>query len=203
MEMYGLAGRLGREMGVRVFLRERLEEGVVEGVVGEVIVGNGEGLGAVVCFPRFGGRGDVLELSWGELVEGWRGSVGFVHAFGRSCLPRMTAGMGEGRAFFLTIYEDAREEDEGGLHLPAVEALMERLAKGFEGSVTVGRAEVVFPRPSPPPAEPVRELPRLDTGGGGQAYMQPQGQREDETPPESPSRLWSMWQMQDELGYAD
>ncbi|GAB7364712.1 hypothetical protein MBLNU230_g5512t1 [Neophaeotheca triangularis] len=214
MDMYGLAGKLGRDMGVQVYLREAWSPRAVAAAVEEVVSdvrptsdgfkATSRDVGAVVCFPRLSdgraGHEDVLELSSEDLQANWLSSVAFVHGIGKACLPKMREGLGTGQAFFLTAYEHPREEDQS-LNLPAVEALMEKLAKGFAGAVVVGRAEIVLP-PEPEP-EVVRAPVGVPAQGPPSLQIQTAQPRDDETPPESPSKLWSMWQMQNELGYAD
>lgn len=218
VDMYGLAGSMQRELGVQVeHLQGDVSEEVLNDYLGKALkeqraiggrndsaAGRRE-LHGVICDLDDGEVQpvDVLEVESAVLMKQWLRSVGFVHTIARSTIPLLRVAAhraaqstpSAGNAlkfpvFTTTLHSSAANSDS--MHIVALRALLEGLSTPGNRDITFGSAEVLLA----PEPEPVRQE--------NQSTLAPTNGWSDHAPDspaeESPTKLWGMWSMQQEIG---
>ncbi|TKA33172.1 hypothetical protein B0A50_00725 [Salinomyces thailandicus] len=204
MDVWGLIGRLGRQMGVRTALLADLgEESVVKGVSEAV---EGWDLDAVLCnleYPKAAsGRREVSGIDREELERSWRSSVGFLQTVAKSTLPLLKPGSSvnaeAGLTFLLT--EKVGQSPATLMSKAACDVLLQQLQTEYsQHGMTIAHADrVLIPEPEPEPEPKLQRKPSaqapppIHTNGFVDAP--------DFTAGESPTKLWNMWALQQEIG---
>lgn len=193
-DIYGLVGGLKMQIGVSTHTNARWDEegGDLAATTQEALEGE-DPIGAVVCTPEYDGvEGDLLTLDSRELARSWMLSVGFVHAVARSAIPRMTTDDNAPAVF--AVLASTAHSPAALVNKAATNTLVRQLDISYASArgLAIGLAEQILV----PDPEPVEEVPVAATPVQGN-YAEPEFK-----PSESPTRLWNMWALQDELGRA-
>jgi hypothetical protein len=218
VEMYGLAGSLKRELGVRVeFLEGALNEEQLRTLLGGVL-GSGNGgavksgdsdrkeLHGVLC--DLGEKEEesvhILDIEPAALMDRFHHSVGYVHTIARTTIPLLRVAAHHAAAqtptstektlqcpFFVTTLSPLPPKTVS-IHDTALRALLNSLSTPGNRGITFGSADVLLaPEPEPIPQE---QKPAVAPTNGWRE------QDDDFTAGESPTKMWSMWSdMQDQL----
>ena len=200
MEMYGLVGKLGRDMGVQTHTRADGSEEALSAVVAQALNGR-HGLQGVLCSLAYddGGErsaGDLLSLEQEELWRSWLGSFGFLHGVAKATLPllRSARDHADDPSLFLVIQAAARSPI-AAINKAACDTLLRQLGTASTSQgVTIDFAESVL-IPEPESIAPTNGVPKLRTNG-----FASEPQESIFSPGESPTKLWNMWALQDENG---
>ena len=202
VNIYALLGKMSLEVGVQLELeKEWSESAVLEAVArgvkaGDIVYG-------ALCIPAHDGDrlvdSDILTLDENQLVEPWNFSAGFLHSTAKSLLPKIRSNpqLQRGTAGYFLVTGPKETNPISKLYGAACDSIIGSLAKTHASSgVTIAYAEnVLVPEP-----EPVKINGKLHLS----AHTGPIESDIDDLPPaESPTRLWNMWALQDELGVAD
>lgn len=221
VEMYGLAGSLKRELGLRVEylegalseeqLRKHLDSVLERGNQGSAGEADKKELQGVLCDLDASADQplDVLEVESAVLMDQWSRSVGFVHNIARTTIPllRVAAHRAAQVAqapertlkcpFFITTLSSSTTYGDL-MHITALCALLSSLSTLGNREITFGSADVLLaPEPEPEPERIVQKEQQpvvAPTNGWND-------QADDFEAGESPTKLWGMWSnMQDQLG---
>ena len=214
MDVFGLIGRLGKELAVSVHTKDSWSRSQIEATI-ETVTNGGSDLQGVLCYPGWGATGGVLELEESDLAKTFRETVAFTHSAIRATAEKLLAKSkprdettngvhrkqvgGPKGPFFLVSGPDRSLTGSG--HAVAklgCDALLRELDMATrQQGLTVGYAEaVILP-------EPKRELPPPQRQ---ELRLQPpeaQAQAHEDLgflSGESPTKLWNMWALQNEIG---
>jgi len=199
MEVYSLIGQLQQELVLSTHFLDEWDEEKLSAVVARASAsGAGMTMSCVLCTPAYepvgSGNADILSLERVELQESWARSVGFLHAVAKSAIPRLVEDRtraNESNVFLLM--EAPATSPAGRLSQSACHTLMNQLRDAYsaEGFMVGHAGDVLIAEPQTHSAEneqPVRtEL---------YAASEPQ----DFSAQESPTKLWNMWSLQNEIG---
>ncbi|TKA76826.1 hypothetical protein B0A55_04640 [Friedmanniomyces simplex] len=191
MEIYGLTGKLGREVSVHTHLQAEWnsrEVGATLDMLHSASTPDRDVRG-VLCCISYGNAGSVqskvLGLAEAELEESWRQSVGCLHSVATAIIPRLReSDRPEGEMFL--VLEPSEPSLAATLNKAACDALLSQLRIEYASErLTIDYAErVLLPEP---------ELPEL----AGRIDGHQNGYAVDEmdfAASESPTKLWAMWQ---------
>ncbi|KAK3067336.1 hypothetical protein LTR53_015859 [Teratosphaeriaceae sp. CCFEE 6253] len=182
MDIYGVIGKLGREVGVQTHLRARLDSDEVSATVSET----GEDLRGVLCSISYNSNttsADALGIDGPDLALAWQRSVGALHAVARATMPLLTA---KGRPGLFLVLESAEQSAVSAINKAACDALLDQLDATYgSSSITIDHVDRVLL----PDAEPAEQHGGVDRVPDG--YYQ---EDSDFAASESPTKLWAMWQ---------
>lgn len=144
---------------------------------------------------------DLTLMERAEMLRSWQSSVGFLHSVAKPTMPLLLPGSSTtadpGLTFLLT--ETGASNPATVLSRAACEALFRELQTRYaEQGMTVENADrILIPEPEPAPEKPTANgVPPLQTNGFAQ---QPLDEPEF-TAGESPTKLWNMWALAQEIG---
>jgi len=194
IDVYGLIGKFGRETGVQVSLLANFSGESITRAIEEVCK-SGMAKG-VLCEITYGDSdaADLLSIDGNEFGITWEKSVRLLHAVARATVPMLSSATPlqlDQPAFFLVL-DYPVQDMVSSFYKTACDSLLRSLRDQFShGNLTIGHAaNVLIPRPEP-----------IDTNGNDKT---PVGVSEGEplelTPGESPTKLWNMWAMHEQLG---
>jgi hypothetical protein len=219
VDMYGLAGSLKRELGVRVeFVQGVLDEEQLRAFLGSVL-GSGSGgavnggdsdrkeLHGVLCDlgEHEEESAHILDIEPAALMDRFLHSVGYVHAIARTTIPLLRVAAHHASAqtpttsektlqcpFFVTTLSPLPPKNVS-IHDTALRALLNSLSTPGNRGITFGSANILLaPEPEPIPQE---IQPAVAPTNGWREQ-----EEDDFTAGESPTKMWSMWSdMQDQL----
>ena len=219
VDMYGLAGSLKRELGVRVeFVQGVLNEEQLRAFLGSVL-GSGNGgkvnggdsdrkeLHGVLCDlgENEEESAHILDIEPAALMDRFLHSVGYVHAIARTTIPLLRVAAHHASAqtpttsektlqcpFFVTTLSPLPPKNVS-IHDTAIRALLNSLSTPGNRGITFGSANILLaPEPEPVPQE-IQPVVAPTNGWREQ-------EEDDFTAGESPTKMWSMWSdMQDQL----
>jgi len=199
MDVYGLIGKLGREMGVQTHLLLGSSEDELASAVQEALKGKSD-TGGVMCSLAYGGEGsdtmDILSAERSDLERSWQASVGFLHCVAKVTMPLLTARVGvDAQAGPFLLLESVARSPASLVSKAACETLVCQLSAAYASrDLQVDYAEnVLFPEPERKPARTER-VPSLQTNGFSAEPAEPS----IFTPGESPTKLWNMWALQND-----
>lgn len=204
VDMYSLIGRTGREMSVYMYVKDAFGERDVVEVVEEVRKGGGGEVQAVLCEVGYGSPEttagtDLLSAEASTMQEAWETSVGFLHSVARATIPALVSTSpaqvqqpGSSASSFFSVLESSSLSPISSLHRAACDALLRQLRDGYQSSaLAIGHAaDILIPR-----AEPIQTNGNVTRRGD--VY---QDEPLEFTPGESPTKLWNMWALQEEIG---
>jgi len=186
MDVYALVGRLRQEVIVSTHVLDDWRDEHISAVIRQVSRNVG-GVSGVVCTPAYErplstGAVDVLSLDRDELRESWMCSVGFLHAVAKCTIPMLLEN--GGRSVFLMLAA-AAASPASLLNQTTCETLVNQLREAYSGqALTIGHAE----------DELIPEAVTIQRNGDrqsvGPVFL----------PSESPTKLWNMWALQNEIG---
>lgn len=214
MDTYALIGKLRREISVETQLRESWSTTDVEEIRSEA-TRFGAGIQGVLCCPEYADEVDdldIFEVEEGVMEKSWRQSVTFLHAASKVIVPHLlkrvtningTANgkpLKEPRGPFFIVANSSTHTSASQIAKAASDALVHQLQAATKPKgLTVGYAEnLLIPDPvrkedTKPSLEPV--ITQASYGAPVPDY--------DFSAGESPTKLYSMWAMQEQLNYAD
>lgn len=213
MDTYALIGKLRRELSVETRLQESWSQAEMAALLDEG-ARLGTGIRGVLCCPGFAPKEvvDVLDVSEHELQKSWQESVSFVHSASKTIIPQLltTAKSAKHTAngkstkeprgpFFLVATSDT-QACTSSITKAAVDALIQQLSAATRSAgLTVGHAETTL---VPDPIKKDDLKPVLEPVITDVAY---DSHVQDCTfaPGESPTKLWNMWALQEQLDRAD
>ncbi|EMC98974.1 hypothetical protein BAUCODRAFT_22281 [Baudoinia panamericana UAMH 10762] len=112
MDLYGLVGKLGREMAVQMYTLSAPSESEVFAVVDRAMKSDGN-VRSVLCGVAHENASvsakDIVEIPGGVLADSWQRSVGYLHAVARTTIPILAdqPSRSEPGSFFVLTPEDA------------------------------------------------------------------------------------------------
>ena len=184
MDLFALLGSLRQEVGVHVLLRPDGEANSLELAVTDAMTRTGGG-GAVLCVPSYdeatSRSNDVLAVGPSALEQSWRNSVGFVHDVARQTLQKVTT---------FAVISPAMQTPTSVVNEAACSALLTELRRvRSNGNVTIGYADNIL----------VADASWVDddTVSSSEGDLQPVSHESGSG--ESPTKLWNMWSLQDQL----
>ena len=197
MDTYALLGKLSQECSVLMELQDNWQEEDISAAVTKVVE-RSDAIHGVLCQPALE-RGkftseDILELNDDQLQSPWRSSVGFLHSVAKAAIPKFRSDHHmQSRSFLVIIPKESLSVL--ALHQVACAALILQLAdpKVSRGLVVDYAENVLLPEPEPVNGNG-NSHPRLS------APERPSDGDDDYPPPESPTKLWNLWALQDGLG---
>lgn len=218
VDMYGLAGKMQRELGVQVELLhgELSEESLKDHLGGALkekraVGGRNDSaagrkeLHGVICDldDRETQPVEVLEVESVVLMNQWLRSVGFVHIIARSTIPLLRVAAHRAaqstpaseRALKFPIFATTLSPsaaNSGSMHNVALRALLDSLNTPGNHEITFGSADVLL-APEPEPVKQESQSTLAPTNGWSD-------HSQDSPAEESPTKLWGMWSMQQEIG---
>lgn len=215
MDTYALLGKLQLEISIYTELRESWGQADLEAAMATVGKSGAE-LQGILCCPQFEDAdtadADVLALSEEQLAQSWRQSVAFVHNAAKATTERLLSRCRPHNAktngvfvrapqgpFFL-VAGATSHSSASQMTKAACDALIYQLESATKSKgLTVGYAETMLvPEPKiEPPA---------DAGNG--PFLRPDryspvDQDVGFTPSESPTKLWNMWALQNDIGFVE
>ena len=197
MNIFGLLGKMGLEMAVELELQETWSESEISAVVSKAVEGH-ELVNGVLCSPSYDGTrpidSNILSLNESQLQWPWRFSVAFLHNIARSTLPKMRPRMDiRGNVAQFLVTEPTETTAISHFYETACENIVTQLAEtsGFSGLTIAYAHDVLIPEPQP-----------LDTNDDLDLST-PGGPVDTDYAPDSPTKLWGMWALQDQLGEID
>lgn len=199
MDVYGLAGKLGLGSGVQTHLYPGSSEGEVAAAVQKALNGTSD-LQSVLCSLTYDveetADANILSMEHAELERSWRMSVGFLHSVAQATVPLLQSadgGQSEQASLFL-VMESNSHTSLSRINKAACDTLMRQLSTMHKPQeLLVDYAEnVLVPEPEPAHANGVTSL-RTDG-------FSTQASDLEFSPGESPTKLWNMWALQDEIG---
>lgn len=199
MNIYALLGKLGIEGGAHLELQKDWSAANITEIMSKAVKDT-DPINGVLCTPSYdAGKSvdaEILSLDEDELQSPWKFSVGFLHSIAKSTLPRMQPKRNTGRANKLFFLVTEPKETTAISHL--YETTCDNILTQLSGSsnlsgITIAYAQdVLIPEPEPP-----RTNGNTDFSAKAGPIDPDVG---DFAPGESPTRLWGMWALQDELG---
>ena len=210
IQIYALLGKLSHSsVGVEVKTRDKWTEGEITEVVNEAMKANGVGepINGVLCSPVYGGdeKPNIMQLSESQLRVPWDQSVGFLHSVAKAAIPNMrtTAGL-------FAVTGSTKQSPISTFYKSACESLIELLSEdaATNGVAIVHAENVLVPEPEPEEKqqEQHQQGHKQAQSNGIQTPAQPGGmyayERTDDdfAPSESPTKLWNMWALHEQLG---
>lgn len=196
MEIYGLIGKLGREMGVQTYMVSGDSDEELGAVVQEAVNGRGD-LQGVLCSLTYDQDGtsavDILSHERADLERSWQTSLASLHAVSKATIPLLTSastGLDNGSLFL--VAETPARAPVSIIHKAACDTLLRQLAAYGSRNLTIDYAEnVLIAEPEPVHTDGAPNL-RIDAFSAGPTESV-------FTPGESPTKLWNMWALQNEL----
>ena len=202
MNIYALLGKLSLEAGVHLALQNEWSSSSISDATAkafpEIEIING-----VLCCPSYDANLaknlDILSVDEDQLQLPWQLSVGFLHSIAKSTLPKMRpkTNVGRNNNLYFLVTEPTETTAISNLYETTCENVVTQLAENSSLSgITVAYAhDVLIPEP-----EPLKTNGSLDLSARAGPMDPDVG---DFAPGESPTRLWGMWALQDELGAAN
>ncbi|KAK4542805.1 hypothetical protein LTR36_006181 [Oleoguttula mirabilis] len=198
MEIYGLIGKLGRDMGVQTHTRSGDGEEELDAIVREAVKGQAI-LQGVLCSLAYAvdetGSADILSLERADLEKTWQTSVGCLHSVAKATVPLLTSASSDlARPSLFLVMETARHSPVSALNKASCDTLLHQLSAAYASpNLIVDHAEDVLVE-EPEPVHTDGAL-ALRTDG-----FSAEPSDSVFTPGESPTKLWNMWALQDENG---
>ena len=204
MSLYALLGKLSLEVGIHLDLQNSLNESEISSAVSNAVQ-TGDKIHGVLCTPAYEGHSsfgmDIMTLDESQLESHWKTSVAFLHNVARSAIPNFRSENRTQRlvtGLFL-VTELPESSSTSLLYRATCDSLIALLADATAANgPTVAYAEKVL--------IPELELEHVKRNGKMDRTTRA-GPRDtdvgDYAPPESPTKLWNMWALQDELGAVD
>ena len=200
MNIYGLLGKMGLEVAVQVEFKDAWSESEISAVVSR-IVGNDELVNGVLCSPSYDGTrsldSNILTLDESQLALPWACSVGFLHNLARSILPKVRSNMDiRGNVARFLVTEPTETTAISYFYEAACENLVTQLAEtsGNSGLTIAYAQDVLVAEPEPSDTNDNLNIP---IHGG------PLDNDSADSAPDSPTKLWGMWALQDQLEEVD
>jgi hypothetical protein len=199
MNIYALLGKLSVEAGVYLELQNEWGSSSISDAIAKASLGT-ENINGVLCCPSYDTDPseslDILRVDEDQLQSPWKLSVGFLHSIAKTTISKMRPRMNIGRTtnLYFLVTEPTETTAISNLYETACESIVTQLAENSSLSgITIAYAhDVLIPEP-----EPLKTNGSLDrSAGAGPIDLDV----EDFAPGESPTRLWGMWALQDELG---
>lgn len=199
MNIYGLLGKMGLEMAVQLELQETWTESEISTVVSKA-VGDNDLVNGVLCSPSYDGTrysdSNILSLDESQLQWPFSYSIGFLHNLARSLLPKMRPKMDiRGNVAPFLVTEPTETTAISHFYETACENIVTQLAEtsGFSGLTIAYAQDVLIPESEP-----------LDTNDSLDLSIH-DGPVDTDTDfaPDSPTKLWGMWALQDQLSAFD
>ena len=202
MNTYALLGKMSQEAGIQLELQKDWSESIISMAVSKAVQ-SGEPIYAVLCSPAHEGNRsvglDILALDEDALQHPWKFSAGFLQSVAKAVVPNMLSSShssrGLSRSFLIT--GPMTRSPICSVYRAACDSIITLIANITAGkSVVVAYAEtVLIPDPEPP-----------KTNGG--IHLSTKAgpidlDMSDFAPGESPTKLWNMWALQDELAAND
>ena len=199
MKIYALLGKLSIEAGVYLELQNEWNSSKISAALAKAS-SETENVNGVLCCPSYdvnvSASLDILSVDEHQLESPWRYSVGFLHSLAKSTIPKMRSNVNMGRntTLYFLVTEPTETTAISNLYETACENIVTQLAENSSlFGITIAYAhDVLIPEP-----EPLRTNGSLDLSAQAGPIDPDVG---DFAPGESPTRLWGMWALQDELG---
>lgn len=212
IQVYALLGKLSHSsVGVEVKMRETWDEKGIVDILNEAMKANGSGepVNGVLCSPVYGGeeKAGMMDMSEEQLGVPWKNSVGFLHGVAKAAFPNMRTAAG-----LFAVTGPTQHSPISTFYKTACESLIDLLAEdtATSGAAIVHAENVLVPEPEPEP-RPIShddngQQQRIKSMNGIQIPPQQPGPVHDQydppdfAPSESPTKLWNMWALHEQLG---
>ena len=197
MSLYALLGKMSQEVAVQMDLRQSWGEDEISEAIRKATK-NGDAVNGVLCSPAYEANQnlglDILALGNNQLELPWKFSVGFLQHVAKYTVPKLVANnhMQHGPAFLVTGL--IGRSPTSTVYKAACNALVNILAETYSpnGLIVAYAEDVLIPEPEP--------AKHNGTGLHLSAKAGPVDAELEGLTPESPTKLWNMWALQDELG---
>lgn len=201
MNIYALLGKLSLEVGVYMELQREWSETTISAAITKA-TRSGESVYGVLCCPEFGSddstNSDILTFDEEQLMNPWRHSVGFMHNIAKHTLRNLRPDNQKApdAAGYFLITQPTTQSTTASLFQATCAGMLSLLTQSpTSNGWLVGYAEDNVVREP----EPIKE-----NGYSLSAQAGPVADDLGDYPlPESPTKLWNMWALQDELGVND
>ena len=202
IDIYALLGKLGKEIGVTVISQEHWTPVDFANAVTKAVEG-GDAVHGVLCSPAYEETHDVLSADEKDLELSWRSSIGFIHRVAKATTPHFRSDRiaqtgidpvqaGTSDVFLVT---SPPRKASFALNQAACDTLLRMLAETTAAkAISVDYADnILIPEPE-----------GVDINGEAQPVGNEHlGFDPTFTPGESPTKLWNMWALQEQLDVAD
>lgn len=200
MDVFALIGKLGLELSVQIHLQDTWGESEIVASVQEAL-GSVHHIGSVMCYPSYNyprtAAKEILNLERSELERSWMDGLGFLHAVAKATIPQLQKQDSERSSVFL-LMTSAANTAAALISKNACEMLIGQLGTAESSSkLVVGSSEtLLLPDPEllqadEPPSSVLEPAAQLDAD----TYTFKTG--------ESPTKLWNMWALQEQLEKAE
>ncbi|KAK4963132.1 hypothetical protein LTR10_000760 [Elasticomyces elasticus] len=186
MDIYGLIGKLGREVNVYTHIQDNWSGSELASTWDTIKRKANSDIRGVLCSTSYGLEAslDIMSVTETDFAQSWQGSVGRLHGAAKALLPQLLK-YPAGEVMFLVL-ESTEQSGTSGINKVACEALLRQLQAAHElDQVTIDYADLVLI----PEAEPEETSENMDGYQNGY-YAHDAGF----TASESPTKLWAMWQ---------
>ena len=197
IQIYALLGKLSHSsVGVQVDTKKTWSEAEIAAAI--KANETGEAVHGVLCSPSYEGsqtgRMNMLELDEEQLKSPWQSSVGFLHAVAKAAIPNMRTTSG-----LFAVTGPTAVSPTTSFYKSACESLIDLLSEdsATSGVAIVHAENVLVPEPELAPQ------PQQTHSNG--LHLAPTTPHTHDEPPdfaggESPTKLYSMWAMHEQLG---
>jgi hypothetical protein len=196
IDIWALLGKLGVEIAVHMELQQRWDGFSINVLVSKTVQEH-DILSGVLCSPAFddGPASDILALEEDAFESSWRQTVGFVRSLAEATVQSLRPSPTSSAASGLFVVTQSKEPGPiASIHKAACDRMLTLLSNSNQ-RLTIAYADAVL-IPDPSPVEPTK-TPVSAYAGPEDIYYGDYG-----APAESPTKLWNMWAMQNDLDKA-
>ena len=202
MSAYALLGKMSQEAGIQLELQKDWTEVLISAAISKAVK-SGDPINGVLCTPAHEGNrsvgSDILALDEEALQHPWKFSAGFLQSVAKAVVPSMLSSshISRGLSRSFLVSGPTTRSPICSVYRAACDSIITLIANATAGKgVVVAYAEnVIIPDPEPPKSNGSIHL------SAKAGPIDPD--ISDFAPGESPTKLWNMWALQDELAAND
>jgi hypothetical protein len=198
MSIYALLGKLSLEVAVQLELQKGWSDMEVSDIVVKTLQREDK-LNGLLCSPDFdytrSSIAEILDLEDTAFEEPWRSTVGFLRSFAKATLPKLSPSDSPfTKSGLFVVTEPVDLSPLVSIYKAACDRMLTLLAND-NPRLTIAYADTVL-------------IPEPETTETNGKHLHPadaetyESYAHDFTPSESPTKLWNMWALQDELNVA-
>ena len=204
MSIYALLGKMSLEVGVQVELQKSRSYTDINAAVTNTM-SSGDAIHGVLCTPAYDRNRslglDVLDLGESEFEQSWKSSVAFLHSVAKSTLPNLTSSshLRRGVGAYFLVTGPTENTPTVSVYKAACDSLITLLTESNTAAgLIIDYAENVYV-PEPEPIKFNGKLHPSEHNGSDVVHADVSQFQ----PGESPTKLWNMWALQEQLGAVD
>lgn len=197
MDVYALLGKMRLEVDVQMYLKRSWKEDEIFAAFDEIVERRNH-VNYVICHVEYDSSGarpiDLLSLEQDDLEGLWGSNVGFLHAVAKCSILGMShRDDGRNTDMFLVMGPACRTP-ASFINKAACDTMVMQLQQSHSShTLTIGHAEEILIGDSEPE----------ETNPSATGLLQPGSYSATTpafTPSESPTKLWNMWALQNDVG---